>query len=88
MVNEKATFSNQKHKQELAGLNSIQICHFSQAMFVEFKFFIDREWGGGRSEGELCRWGFTAANFPNERKELCLCVFPCKEQVHLPIVQR
>jgi hypothetical protein len=28
MVNEKTTFSNQKHKQEPEGLNSIQICHF------------------------------------------------------------
>lgn len=44
MVNEKTTFSNQKHKQELVGLNSIQICHLRPTVLVCLGFY--RQEGG------------------------------------------
>lgn len=52
-MNEKATFSNQKHKQELVGLNSIQICHFSRAVFVQLRFYRQGMGRGRKSNTDI-----------------------------------
>lgn len=88
-MNERAAFSNQKHKQELAGLNSIQICHFSQAVFVELKFYRRRTGWRERLKKAAQMLFFAAKAWKGgergweEEEEALFCIFLVKSKFKL-----